>query len=93
VAISAQAARASGVSLAIDRRSKWSAPVLVSRTVSERRELRRPSSRAFAVGAPRIQGELLKLGVDISRTTVGRYLPRHAKPLPDLAHLFVAPPD
>jgi hypothetical protein len=26
-------------------------------------------------GAPRIHGELLKLGVDVSQATVGRYLP------------------
>ncbi len=26
-------------------------------------------------GAPRIHGELLKLGIDVSQATVGRYLP------------------
>jgi Integrase core domain len=30
-------------------------------------------------GAPRIHGELLKLGVDVSQATVGRYLPRRPK--------------
>jgi len=30
-------------------------------------------------GAPRIHGELLKLGVDISQATVGSYLPRRPK--------------
>ncbi len=31
-------------------------------------------------GAPRIHGELLKLGIDISETSVGKYLVRHRKP-------------
>jgi putative transposase len=29
--------------------------------------------------APRIHGELLKLGVDVSQATVGKYLPRRPK--------------
>ena len=28
-------------------------------------------------GAPRILGELLKLGIDIEQTTVAKYMPRH----------------
>jgi transposase InsO family protein len=31
-------------------------------------------------GAPRIHGELLKLGFDVSEATVSRYMPRHGKP-------------
>jgi len=31
-------------------------------------------------GAPRIHGELLKLGLDVSQRTVGRLIPRRAKP-------------
>src|SRR5439155_25910088 len=31
-------------------------------------------------GAPRIHGELLKLGLDVSQRTVGRLMPRRAKP-------------
>src|SRR5437870_11851258 len=31
-------------------------------------------------GAPRIHGELLKLGLDVSQPTVGRLMPRRAKP-------------
>jgi putative transposase len=31
-------------------------------------------------GAPRIHGELLKLGIDVSQATVGRYLPWRPKP-------------
>ena len=31
-------------------------------------------------GAPRIHGELLKLGIDVSRRTIGRLLPKHRKP-------------
>jgi len=30
-------------------------------------------------GAPRIQGELLKLGIEVSQATVGRYLPGRPK--------------
>src|SRR5246127_4031227 len=30
-------------------------------------------------GAPRVHGELLKLGIDVSQATVGRYLPRRPK--------------
>jgi len=30
-------------------------------------------------GAPRIHGELLKLGIDVSQATVGRYLPWRPK--------------
>jgi hypothetical protein len=31
-------------------------------------------------GAPRIHGELLKLGIDVSQATVAKYLPRHRRP-------------
>jgi len=31
-------------------------------------------------GAPRIHGELLKLGIDVSQRTVGRLMPKHRKP-------------
>jgi hypothetical protein len=31
-------------------------------------------------GAPRIHGELLKLGIAIAQSTVSKYLPRHRKP-------------
>jgi hypothetical protein len=31
-------------------------------------------------GAPRIHGELLKLGIDIGETGVGKYMVRHRKP-------------
>ena len=31
-------------------------------------------------GAPRIHGELLKLGIDVAESTVGKYLHRHRKP-------------
>jgi hypothetical protein len=31
-------------------------------------------------GAPRIHGELLKLGIDIGETSVGKYMPRQRKP-------------
>src|SRR5580765_6856215 len=45
------------------------------------RELIRKLSRENALwGAPRIHGELLKLGIDIGETSVGKYLVRHRKP-------------
>ena len=31
-------------------------------------------------GAPRIHGELLKLGVEVSQATVSKYMPRHRRP-------------
>jgi putative transposase len=44
------------------------------------RELIRQMSRASPLwGAPRIHGELLKLGIDVSQATVGRYLPWRPK--------------
>ena len=36
--------------------------------------------RESALGAPRIHGELLKLGIDIGETSVGKYMVRHRKP-------------
>jgi len=45
------------------------------------RELIRRLSRENSLwGAPRIHGELLKLGIDIGETSVGKYLVRHRKP-------------
>jgi len=45
------------------------------------RELIRKMSRANPLwGAPRIHGELLKLGIDLSQTTVAKYMIRHPKP-------------
>jgi transposase InsO family protein len=47
----------------------------------EVRDLIRQMSRANPLwGAPRIHGELLKLGIDISQATVGKYMVRHRKP-------------
>src|SRR6266849_4561157 len=46
----------------------------------EIRNLIRKMSQANPLwGAPRIHGELLKLGIDVSQATVGRYLPRRPK--------------
>jgi hypothetical protein len=51
-----------------------------SKRSAEIRDLIRRISAANPLwGAPRIRGELLKLGVDISQATVGRYLPRRPK--------------
>jgi putative transposase len=47
----------------------------------EARELIRRMSRANPLwGAPRIHGELLKLGIVISQTTVSKYMDRSSKP-------------
>ena len=47
----------------------------------ETRELIRRMSRENPLwGAPRIHGELLKLGIDIGETSVGKYMVRHRKP-------------
>jgi hypothetical protein len=44
------------------------------------REQIRKMSRANPLwGAPRIHGELLKLGIDLSQTTVAKYMIRHPK--------------
>ena len=46
----------------------------------EVRELIRQVSRANPLwGAPRIHGELLKLGIEVSQATVGRYMPWRPK--------------
>ena len=48
----------------------------------ETRELIRQISRATLLwGAPRIHGELLKLGIEISQATVAKYMVRQRKPL------------
>ena len=45
------------------------------------RELIRKMSRENSLwGAPRVHGELLKLGIDIGETSVGKYMTRHRKP-------------
>ena len=47
----------------------------------EVRDLIRRMSRTNPLwGAPRIHGELLKLGIDLSQTTVAKYMIRHRKP-------------
>ena len=51
------------------------------RTSKETRELIQRLSRENPLwGAPRIHGELLKLGIDVSQATVTRYMVRHPKP-------------
>jgi hypothetical protein len=42
--------------------------------------IRRLSRENPLWGAPRIHGELLKLGIDIGETSVGKYMVRHRKP-------------
>jgi transposase InsO family protein len=49
--------------------------------LQEVRDLIRTMSRANPLwGAPRIHGELLKLGIDIGETSVGKYMVHHRKP-------------
>ena len=42
--------------------------------------IRRMSSANPLLGAPRIHGELLELGIEVSQATVGRYLPGAQRP-------------
>ena len=50
------------------------------KTPADIRQLIRDMSIANPLwGAPRIHGELLKLGIEVSQATVGRYLPRRPK--------------
>ena len=47
----------------------------------EIRELIRDMSSANVLwGAPRLHGELLKLGIDVSQATVAKYMQKHRKP-------------
>jgi putative transposase len=46
----------------------------------ETRKLIKQMANANVWGAPRIHGELLKLGIRISEATVSKYLPRRSKP-------------
>jgi len=41
-------------------------------------------------GAPRIHGELLKLGIDVSQATVAKYMPRHRRPPSQTWRTFLA---
>ena len=48
---------------------------------AEIRDLIRRMSQANPLwGAPRIHGELLKLGIEVAQSTVAKYLPRQRKP-------------
>jgi len=38
------------------------------------------SSANVLWGAPRLHGELLKLGIDVSQATVAKYMVKHRKP-------------
>ena len=59
------------------RRSRKGRPAVAS----EIRGLIRKMSRANpGWGAPRVHGELLKLGIDISQAAVSKYMVRHRKP-------------
>jgi putative transposase len=41
-------------------------------------------------GAPRIHGELLKLGIDVSQATVAKYMVRHRRPPSQTWRTFLA---
>jgi putative transposase len=54
------------------------------------RELIRTMSKTNSLwGAPRIHGELLKLGIDVSQATVAKYMVRHPKPPPQTWRTFL----
>lgn len=58
-------------------RSRWGRP----RVPLEIRQLIREMSLANALwGAPRIHGELLKLGIDVGQTSVAKYMARRRRP-------------
>ena len=58
-------------------RRRWGRP----RIDAEIRSLIRRRATANPLwGAPRVHGELLKLGIEISQTSVGKYMPRHRRP-------------
>ena len=51
------------------------------KTSLEIRQLIRGMSIANPLwGAPRIHGELLKLGIDVGQTTVAKYMAKHRRP-------------
>ena len=59
-------------------RPKWPGRPKVPKEI---RDLIRAMSRDNPLwGAPRIHGELLKLGIDLSQATVSKYMVRHRKP-------------
>jgi len=41
-------------------------------------------------GAPRIHGELLKLGIEVAESIVGKYLQRHRKPPSQMWRTFLS---
>ena len=43
----------------------------------------------YSEGAPRIHGELLKLGIDIGETSVGKYMPRPRRPPSQTWRIFL----
>src|SRR5262249_40634435 len=61
------------------------------RVSRETRDLIRNMSRDNPLwGAPRIQGELLKLGIEISQASVAKYMVRHLKPPSQTWRTFLA---
>ena len=64
------------------------------KTSDEIRDLIRQTSLDNPLwGAPRVHGELLKLGIEVNQATVGRYASVPEGSLPDLAQLFAEPYD
>jgi putative transposase len=55
----------------------------------ETRALIQRMAEANGWGAPRIHGELLKLGIDVSQATVSRYMPRPSKPPSQTWRMFL----
>jgi hypothetical protein len=54
---------------------------------TENQEFRDPPPARCNLGAPRIHGELLKLGIDVSQSTVAKYCARTGTPSLELEDL------
>ena len=62
------------------RRSRHGCPGRPGKDCEIRELIRRMANANPLSGAPRVHGELLKLGIDISERTVSRWMPKRPKP-------------
>jgi transposase InsO family protein len=69
----------------LSRRGRCGRPVIDAQL---RALIRRMATENSTWGAPRIHGELLMLGYDVSERTVSRYMPRR-RPKPDAIHRWL----
>ena len=61
-------------------KSRWKGQGRPAVPAEVRRLIRRMSQANSRWGAPRVHGELLKLGIEISQAAVSKYMVRHRKP-------------